>query len=77
MKTYSTVKVTKMLGITGTTLWRWIVDGKIKAPPVQNWNGFEIRLWTEEDIERLKKYKAEHYWGLGAKKPRKKKRKIK
>jgi predicted site-specific integrase-resolvase len=72
MKTYSTVKVTKKLGIAWSTLYRWIVDEKIKAPAVRSLDGFEVRLWTEEDIARVRKYKAEHYWGLGNKKPRKK-----
>jgi len=74
MPTFSTVKVAKMLGIGWSTLYRWIVDGKVKAPPVQSLNGLEIRLWTEGDIERLKKYKKEHYWGRGCKKPRKRKK---
>jgi len=75
MPTFSTVKVAKMLGIGWSTLYRWIVDGKVKAPPVQSLNGLEIRLWSEGDIERLKKYKKEHYWGRGSKKPRKRKKK--
>ena len=75
MRTYSTVRVAKMLGIGWSTLYRWIVEGKVKAPPVQSLNGLEIRLWTEEDIEKLKKYKKEHYWGRGSAKPRKRKKK--
>ena len=75
MPTFSTVKVAKMLGIGWSTLYRWIVDGKVEAPPVQCLNGLEIRLWTENDIEKVKNYKKEHYWGRGSKKPRKKRKK--
>jgi predicted site-specific integrase-resolvase len=75
VKTYSTVKVAKMLKIGWSTLYRWIVEGRVKAPPVQSVNGLQIRLWTEEDIEKLKKFKIEHYWGRGSKKPRKRKKK--
>jgi predicted site-specific integrase-resolvase len=75
MKTYSTVKVTRMLGIGWSTLHRWIVEEKVKAPPVESFDGFRVRLWTEEDIEKIRKYKAGHYWGLGSKKPRKKQKK--
>jgi predicted site-specific integrase-resolvase len=77
MKKHSTVKVARMLGISWSTLNRWIEEGRVKVPPVQSFDGFRVRLWTEEDIERIRKYKADHYWGLGNKKPRKKRKKIK
>jgi predicted DNA-binding transcriptional regulator AlpA len=75
MKTYSTVKVAKMLGIGWSTLHRWIVDGKVKAPPIQTLGGVKVRLWTVEDIEGLRKYKNKHYWGKGGRKKRKKRTK--
>jgi hypothetical protein len=37
----------------------------------------QVRVWTEEDVTRLRNYKTEHYWGRGRKKPRKKKTKRK
>jgi len=74
-KKYSTVKVAKMLGIGWSTLYRWIVEGKVEAPPVQSLDGFEIRLWSEEDIAKVRKYKAEHYWGKGGRRKRKKRAK--
>jgi predicted site-specific integrase-resolvase len=74
VKTYSTVKVAKMLRIGWSTLSRWIAEGRVKAPPVQSINGLQIRLWTGEDIEKAREYKAEHYLGLGSKKSRKKKK---
>jgi len=75
MKTYSTVKVAKMLGIGWSTLYRWIVDGKVKAPPIQALGGVAVRLWGAEDIAGIKKYKDKHYWGRGGRKKRKKQRK--
>jgi predicted DNA-binding transcriptional regulator AlpA len=75
MKTYSTVKVAKMLGIGWSTLYRWIVDGKVKAPPIQTLGGVRVRLWSAEDIEGLRKYKDNHYWGRGKKKPQSKQKK--
>ena len=31
--------------------------------------GQNVRLWTARDVERVKKYKAAHYWeGRGVKK---------
>ena len=76
-KKYSTVKVAKMLGIGWSTLYRWIVNGKVEAPPVQSLDGFEIRLWSEEDIAKVRQYKATHYWGKGGRRIGKRYRKPK
>ena len=74
MKTYSTVQVADLLDVTSDTLHRWIRERKIEAPPVQSLGGVQrVRLWNEEDIARVRKYKDEHYRGLGSKKPRAKK----
>jgi len=75
MKTYSTVQVAKMLGVSSSTLWRWIVKGELTAPPLQSVIGIEVRLWTEEDVEKARKYKVQHYWGTGGRKKRKKRNK--
>ncbi len=75
MKTYSTVRVAKILKVGWSTLHRWIVEGKVKAPPIQSLGEVKVRFWTEEDVEKLRKYKADNYWGRGTKKPRKKKKK--
>src|SRR5260370_16229467 len=72
MKTYSTSKVMKMLGIGSETLYRWMHEGKIPTPPLQSLAGMTVRLWSEDDLERSKKYKAEHYCGKGSRKKRKK-----
>jgi len=71
MRTYSTVQVADLLDITSDTLHRWIRERKIEAPPVQSLRGVQrVRLWTKEDVERARKYKAEHYRGRGSRKPR-------
>jgi excisionase family DNA binding protein len=75
MKTYSTSKVTKVLGIGTETLYRWMHEGKIPTPPLQTLAGMSVRLWSEADVEAAKKYKAEHYWGKGGRKNRKKRSK--
>jgi predicted site-specific integrase-resolvase len=75
MKKFSTVKVAKMVGIGWTTLHRWIVEGKVEAPPVESLEGFNVRLWTEDDIVKIREYKAEHYWGKGGRKKSKRRAK--
>jgi len=66
----STVQVARLIGVTSDTLHRWIREGRVEAPPIQSLGGMKVRLWTEEAIDKVKKYKAEKY----RKKPRKKKR---
>jgi len=33
----------------------------------------KVRIWSEEDIAKARKYKAELYWGKGGRKKRTKK----
>ena len=66
----STLQVAKLLGITSDTLHRWIRERRIEAPPLQSLGGMKVRLWSEELIDKAKKYKSEQY----RKKPRGKKR---
>ena len=73
MKTYSTVQVAKLLGIASGTFHRWIREKRIEAPALQSLSGMQmVRIWTEEDIEKVRKYKAQYYWGKGGRKKRKK-----
>jgi predicted DNA-binding transcriptional regulator AlpA len=70
MKRYSTVQVAKLLGIGNDTLHRWVHTKKVPAPPLQSLGAVSIRLWTEADVEAVRKYKAKHYWGRGGHKKR-------
>jgi predicted DNA-binding transcriptional regulator AlpA len=71
MKAYSTAGVLKLVGIGAETLYRWMHEGKIPRPPLQSLAGMKVRLWSENDVNEVKKYKAEHYWGKGGRKKRK------
>jgi DNA-binding transcriptional MerR regulator len=74
-KTYSTVEVARMLDVTSDTLHRWIREKKVPAPEAQSLGPFRVRLWTIEDVEIVRKYKAQYYWGKGGRKKRKKRAK--
>ena len=74
-RTYSTVEVSKLAGIGNDTLHRWIHSNKVPAPPLQRVGGLSIRLWTDQDIAAVKKYKAESYWGKGSTRKRRKRKK--
>jgi excisionase family DNA binding protein len=71
-KTYSTVQAAKRLGISWSTLHRWIESKKIQAPPVQALGGLQVRLWTEPDLDAVRKFKAQHYWEKPSRRKRKK-----
>ena len=66
MKAYSTIQVARLLNIASGTFHRWIRERRIEAPPPEVLGGMKVRLWTEEDVEKVRKYKAEHYWGKGS-----------
>jgi|SRR5689334_6344297 len=51
----STQQVAKKLGLTGASLSRYIKAGKVTAPPETMAGGMKMRLWTEGEIEALRK----------------------
>jgi excisionase family DNA binding protein len=55
MKQYSTREAARKLGLDFRTIQRHIADGKVPAPPVQNLGGGKFRVWTEEQIEDVRK----------------------
>ena len=76
MKTYSTKQVAKMVGINRVTLQRWLLSGKVPEPRRIRNGGVDVRIWATRDVERVKKYKADHYRkGRGRKKAKEKGRK--
>ncbi len=71
---YSTSQVAEKIGVHKLTLIRWLLSGKIAEPERVKQGGIDLRLWTDSDVERLKKYKAAHYRkGRGRKKSKKSK----
>jgi predicted site-specific integrase-resolvase len=54
MSKYSTRQAAQKLGISMTSLTRYIADGKIPAPEATVIGRYEIRAWSEEDIERVR-----------------------
>jgi len=54
MSKLSTFQVAKMLGISKSVLSKYILSGKITAPPETMAGGIKLRLWSESDIEKLR-----------------------
>ena len=55
MKLYSTAGVARKLRLSRMTLHRYISAKKITAPPVKRVGGVKVRLWTQRDIEQVRK----------------------
>src|SRR5437899_11974279 len=55
MSKLSTNQVAKKLGLTSASLTRYILAGKVAAPPETMAGGMRMRLWSESDIEGLRK----------------------
>jgi excisionase family DNA binding protein len=55
MASFSTRDAAKQLGVTATTLSRYIAAKKIPAPKTVRTGGITVHLWTERDIERVRK----------------------
>ncbi len=73
MGTYTTQQVAHELQINKRILLRWLADEKIQEPRRIRNGGLEARIWTVRDVEKVRKYKAAHYWeGRGMKKKAKK-----
>ena len=69
MRIYSTSGVAKRVGVHVVTLRRWLLDGKI-TEPTRVKNGVSARIWTDRDVERVRKYKEKNYRKGRGRKPR-------
>jgi predicted DNA-binding transcriptional regulator AlpA len=54
MKHYSSREAAKKLGISFTSLNRYIAEKKLPVPEVQRLGGGQFRIWRDEDIERVR-----------------------
>ena len=59
-----------MIGINRVTLQRWLIDRKVKEPKKVRMGGVEVRIWTDQDIERLRHHKRENYRKGRGRKPK-------
>ena len=70
MRTYSTGQVTRMVGIGRMTLLRWLNNGKIAEPRRIRHGGIDARVWSDRDVERVRKYKQQNYRKGRGRKPK-------
>jgi DNA-binding transcriptional MerR regulator len=61
MKSYSTSEAAKKCGVHHITLQRWVSGKKINAPRKTRVGGIVVRLWSDSDLEQVRKFKAANY----------------
>ncbi len=70
MGTLSTPEVAKLVGIHPITLERWLAHGKIAGPKKLRAGKRVVRLWTMQDVERMKRHKVTSYRKGRGRKPK-------
>ncbi len=64
-----TADIARLIGVGRSTLERWLAERKVPTPKRIVVGARVSRIWTSQDIERLKRYKAKFYRkGRGRKK---------
>jgi excisionase family DNA binding protein len=57
-KFYTTAEAAKAVKVSRPTIQYWISTGKIAAPELQIRGSTAVRLWTETDVEHMRKLSA-------------------
>ena len=52
---YSTREAAEKLGLSLISLKRYIAAEKVPMPPITKVGGVRVRLWSDNDIERVRK----------------------
>ena len=55
---YTTAEAADRIGVSKSTLLRWIVEGSI-ADVARDWRGW--RVWSEQDVNRAKAFKRTYH----------------
>ena len=61
MTSYSTGQVATEIGVHKLTLLRWLYAGKLSEPRHRTEGGQDVRIWSERDLERARKYREANY----------------
>lgn len=71
---YSTAQVARLIGVDKQTLLRWMYAGKLSEPRRSEVAGLVVRVWTERDLARARKFKEQNYRKGRGRKPAPKQR---
>ena len=70
-RTYTTREAAAKIGVSRQTLQTWISRGKVPAPNPISLGNTTIRLWSEDDIRRLRQIKQQIYLQAVGRPPKK------
>src|SRR3989441_9308263 len=70
MRPRSTKEVAQIVGISRSTLERWLAGGKVPMPKKILVGTRVSRIWTSREIERVEQYKAKFYGKGRGRKPK-------
>ena len=59
-----------MVGVHKVTLKKWLIAGKLSEPRRVGNGGIQARIWTNRDVERVRKFKEENYRKGRGRKPK-------
>jgi DNA-binding transcriptional MerR regulator len=65
---YTTPEAAKLIGVSRQTLQAWIKGRFIETPELAKVANLSVRLWSQADIRRAKRFKGTLRHGPGAKK---------
>jgi DNA-binding transcriptional MerR regulator len=49
---FSTGEVSRLVGVSVQTLYRWLRQGRLPDPPRVQFGSVAVRVWTARDVER-------------------------
>lgn len=61
MTRYTTKQAAKSVGVGYQTLLRWLYAKEIAEPDRMKYGRQNLRLWTKQDIAKLRRFKARRY----------------
>ena len=61
MRTYSTIELARALGVSYPTLHRWRRERRFPVPPLRRLGRISVRIWTERDLARVRRFMERHY----------------
>jgi excisionase family DNA binding protein len=62
---YTISEAARELRIMRNTLYKWIREGVIPSPKEAFVSGIRLRMWSEEQMNKIREYKKDKYWGKG------------
>jgi predicted site-specific integrase-resolvase len=60
-QTFSTVEVSRAIGVDKSTLLRWLYTGKLAEPKHETFGGVKSRVWSAADLERATQFREQRY----------------